>query len=514
MKSHVIGVAFTALAILLIPRPHSEAEAGQVSGVSELDRPVSPSEKAFLLVQLDRIQPPDRIRDLSGYSRRQLELGGGFYGMMPDQLADPDSIPVPEDAESRLAAAICLAKQRQENRAALAQLNPDYPSFFRDESLADFLAGIPAWEESPAGSPSILDLELDVSALRGFLEALADGEISAAEAASLAGLPSNRAMLRHRRDLGYVPEPLPDTGSLAQMIMMAGSADPLDRLWCWLNSQNDFGYADLVQNAEGYDRLLAELDNHGDALIEAALTRIAAYTPADVPFQTTFALTVGWAIRGWTTPEMAGLNIEQVKDDWPYLFGTMVEETYHRLQLELFPATKGMPAEEFSDLVSIDTGDPRYDRLYEIVTYTVAEGAANLVRGPYAASDLAGKAPAGAELLARFVREVVGEGDLDSADALINEGLQGNGPLYGLGWELAGQIDDNEGAQAVGVYQQQGSVTFFLRGAELAAATGDPLLSPEVMAAVKDLETRLGGPTRESGVPLTETEQEKQRHDP
>ena len=367
MKSNIGRGAMAALAIILISLPTPAIEAGQDSGMSELDQLVSPSEKDFLLTELARIQPPERIRDLAGYSQRQLDLGGGFYGMMPDQLADPDSIPVPADDESRLAAALHLARQRQANTAALAQVNADYPASFRGASLAEFLAGIEG--ETSAN----LGLELDASALQGFFGALADGEISATEATALAELPSNQAMLRHRRNLGYVPEPLPDTDSLARMIMMAGSTDPLDRLWCWLSSQNAFDYADLSQNAVDYELLLDELDSHGDALVDGALARIAGYTPADIECETTFALTVGWAIRGWATPDMAGLNIEQVKDDWPYLFGTMIEETYHRLQLERFPSAQDTPAGDFSDLVAVDTGDARYDRPFEIVFYTVGQ---------------------------------------------------------------------------------------------------------------------------------------------
>ena len=100
----------TVFALLLISLPRPVVEAGQGSGVPELDQLVSPSEKDFLLAELARIQPPVRIRDLAGYSQRQSDLGGGFYGMMPDQLADPDSIPVPKDEESLLAAAVCLAR--------------------------------------------------------------------------------------------------------------------------------------------------------------------------------------------------------------------------------------------------------------------------------------------------------------------------------------------------------------------------------------------------------------------
>jgi hypothetical protein len=275
------------------------------------------------------------------------------------------------------------------------------------------------------------------------------------------------------------------------MIRMAGSADPLDRLWCWINPQNAFGYADLAQNVGDYLHFLSELEDHGEHLVTAVLMQIKNYSPADLRLEARFAFTVGWAIRGWVTPKMAGLNLEQVKDDWDLLFGTLVEETYHRLQLELCPTTTGKPAREFSDLVAIETGDARYDRLYEIVTYTVLEGAASLVRGQFAAADLADKAPVGAELMARFVNQIVEQGDLESADALISEGLQGNGPLYGLGWKLASLIAERNGERAIGEYQKLGPVRFFLFGATLAVESGKPLLTPEVVAAIDTLETCL-----------------------
>ncbi len=482
---------FLALVLSVTSALMIEIAWGQGVLTSELDQLVTPAEKEFLLSELARIQPPERLRELADYGQRQSDLGGGFFGMMPDQLADPDSIPVPTDAEGRLEAALCLARQRRDNLAALEQLNPDYATSFRGNSLAEFLERISKEEPTDGDNLANLSLELDVSALKGFIVALADGEVSADEAASLAALPSNQAMLQHRRDLGYVPEPLPDTESLAALIRTAGSTDPLDRLWCWINSQNAFDYADLVQNEDDYRLLISELESHGDSLVDAALARIAEYTPPGIEFEATFAMTVGWAIRGWVTPEMAGLNIEQTKDDWHFLFGTMVEETYHRLQLELFPTPTGAPARDFDELVGIDTGDLRYDRLFEIVTYTIAEGAANKVRGPFAATDLEAKAPAGAELMARFVRQVVSEGDLEAADALINEGLKGNGPLYGLGWKLADLIAEREGSQAVGKLQQQGPVAFFLHGASLSAETGKPLLGPEVTAAVDSLKLRL-----------------------
>lgn len=218
---------------------------------------------------------------------------------------------------------------------------------------------------------------------------------------------------------------------------------------------------------------------------------IESYTPSDVRFEVRFAFTVGWAVRGWSTPEMSGLNLEQVKDDWDHIFGTLVEETFHRLQLQLCPTATGEPARELSNLLAIETGDTRYDRLYEIITYTVLEGSANLVRRRFAASDLADNAAAGAQLITRFVDQVVAQGDLESADALISEGLPGNGPLYRLGWKLASLIAERDGKRAVGEYQQQGPVAFFLRAADIADASGRPLLTPEVVAAADILRSRL-----------------------
>jgi hypothetical protein len=461
---------------------------------SEQDELVTPAEKQFLLTELNRVRPPARLRELSHYGQRQLELGGGFYGMLPDQLANPDSIVLPIDTGGYLDAAFYLARQRSINLAALRQINPDYTLTFRGESLPDFLERMSLEETATGESTGGLTLELDTSALTGFFDALADGEVKMEEATALATLPSNQAMLAHRRNLGYVPEPLPDTESLAEMIRMAGSADPLDRLWCWINPQNAFGYADLVNDVEGYSRFLSEFDSHRERLVAAVLGQIAGFTSADLRFEGRFAFTAGWAIRGWATPEMAGLNLEGVKDDWDHLFGTLVEETYHRLQLELCPTTTGKKAREFSDLVALDSGDARYDRLYEIVTYTVLEGAANLVRGRFAATDLTDKAPAGAEIMSRFVDQVVEKGDMESADGLISEGLQGNGPLYGLGLKLASLIAERDGKQAIGEYQKLGPVRFFQHGATLAVENGEPLLTPDVMAAVDTLGTHLASP--------------------
>ncbi|MCK5406861.1 MAG: hypothetical protein KAJ37_05385, partial [Candidatus Krumholzibacteria bacterium] len=134
---------------------------GQRIQAIELDELVIPAEKKFLLTELARVQPPERLRELSNYGQHQLELGGGFYGMLPEQLADRDSIPVPTDESGRLKAALCLARQRRINLDALRQVNPDYALAFRGESLPDFVDRV-ALEGSQANRPPDgLSLELD-----------------------------------------------------------------------------------------------------------------------------------------------------------------------------------------------------------------------------------------------------------------------------------------------------------------------------------------------------------------
>jgi hypothetical protein len=128
---------------------------------------------------------------------------------------------------------------------------------------------------------------------------------------------------------------------------------------------------------------------------------------------------------------------------------------------------------------------------HEILVYTVAEGAANRVRGPWADLTLADRAPLGADLLARFVEEVVRGGDIEKADDLMGEGLRNNGPLYGLGWVLAGRIEASEGPRAVGTWQGKGAEAFVLRANALATEAGEPLLAAEVVAAIRELQQKM-----------------------
>ena len=336
--------------------------------------------------------------------------------------------------------------------------------------------------------PAGMSLDIDDSVVSAFLTALEDGRVTPKEARAIAELPANRQMLEHRINLGYVPPPLPTTGTLAEMIRMAGSQDPLDRLWCWVNPHNFFDYADIVQHRKAYARLLSEIETNKARMEGAVLSRIASYAPEGQTFHGRICLTVEPWIRGWATADTAGINLEFFKDNWKALLATMTHETYHRLQLQMCGTANDRPARTFEDLAAAGLDDARFDHLYEAVAYTALEGSASLVGGT-GANSTPGE---GARLMKDFVRRVVDEGDCGVADSLLSRGLKSNGPLYALGLYCAQLVSQNDGTRAVGKLLAAGPDKLILRALELDGRKQSPLIDGEVGTALWRLEGLIG----------------------
>jgi hypothetical protein len=199
-----------------------EAHAARARGLeelAELKKLLSLEDARFLLEQLSRLSNPKEIQRLSDYQRRQEEWGAGFHGMLPEQLAE--KIPIPEDFSSLVKVALLLARVRARNLEALEEVNPNYPLEFKGQPFPALTvkARPPGWE-----------LEFDLSAIRGILALFRKEEIALEEAKAVAALPAFHEMIRHRRDLGYLPEPLITEEGLAQLLERAASRAPLDML--------------------------------------------------------------------------------------------------------------------------------------------------------------------------------------------------------------------------------------------------------------------------------------------
>ncbi len=444
---------------------------------NQLEQLTTAGERAFLMRQLEALEPPTDIQRLAGLQKWQDELGGGFYGLMPAQLTNARAIPIPESEQGSMAAALLLARQREANLKRIREMNGNFPTAFTGARIP------PLSGRGPAG----MKLEIDDVVIAEFLKALDSGRVSAEEANAIARLPANQEMLKHRAALGYVPAPLPTTDSLSKMIMHAGSQDPVDRLWCWINPHNYFDYADVVQHAKEFKRLLSEIDSHKTALEGAVLSRISAYAPAGQTFNGRICLTVEPWIRGWATAYTAGMNLEFFKDDWESLLGTMSHETYHRLQLRMCGTASGKKPETFEDLASADLGDERYDRLYEAVSYTALEGTASVVGRTGSKATPA----EGADLLGTFVKKVIQGRDPKAADAIINEGLKSNGPLYALGIYCTHLVEQKFSRREVGRLLSQNPCLLIVRAAEEDAKKAEPLLDAETREALMALWKRI-----------------------
>jgi len=433
---------------------------------------------AQLLSLCCQLTPPERVAELGMLEARQIELGAGFLGMLPDQI--PEDLPIPKDVTASLALAQRLAQIRNRSVEAVKKAMPQYPLAFMGQ---DFDAA------PPGEVPATWNLTIDAGGILSALDAFDAGGVTHDAALAIANMSAFVEMMRHRRELGYVPEPLIDADGLAWCLMHAASDDPIDALWKWLHPQNLFDLSDLYAHRARYRRLIDQLVD-GDALANAILSRLAPYAPANASFEDRFAFAVGWGIRGWATEASGGLNIEHVKDDIAHLLETLVHETYHRLQAHVALAHPGMDKIDFDRITSYPFEQAADARLYRALAYVMLEGSATYVAavtGPTGAHPAAWKndMTLGLDLIER-VEALPADADDEATDGLLNEGLRSNGPFYGLGAQLSANLVASAGPQALGVALIGGAPTFVLRA--LAGREAAPMISHAALEHIKRLD--------------------------
>jgi hypothetical protein len=400
--------------------------------------------------------------------------------LLPDQLVDPQAIPIPEDEAGLLRAAGVLAMQRRTNREALARLEMPVRYWVRGFSPAS---------ETPSSSG--LQLVIDWSVVRGFLEALEDGEVTIDEARSIARLPANREMMTAINRANAPTDPRLTVESLAVLIAAAGSRDPLDRLWCWLNPVNQLGYADIVMNEERYRLMLEDFDLHAEDVRTAVLERVSLVAPSGVDVNLCFALTFCGLAQDWETNEMVGANVVQLKDDWDLLTAAIAEQAVRRLLPRFCRSVIDGPRDSYADLVCSGLADERYDGLFELISATVLEGVVHLAGCPTCRVSEAPRAALGVEYIEGFIREVVEGCHVIAADDYLCEGMCEEGPLYHLGKYLARTVIDHDGAGAVGSLLEKGPIAVLDRVWEIERERGFGVLTEEMMSALGGLSVRL-----------------------
>ncbi|WP_456440450.1 DUF5700 domain-containing putative Zn-dependent protease [Caldithrix abyssi] len=423
--------------------------------IYELKTLLSQEEAHFLLRQLHRLAAPRDLRRLSELEREQAQHGGGFFGIVPDYFADPDSIPFPDNFDHLIETALYLAQIRQQNRQIVSNPAFQFPLAFRGEPLPPV--------EGKSGR-SNLQLYFDFSAIEAVLHLFALPEISFQQARQVAEQKTFREMLLHRRNLGYLPEPLPDSKDLAQFIFRAASRDPVAEIWKWLNPWNNFGLADLYCQQEDYRRLISYWKANRAQLETLLVRRLARCAPADIQFSDTVSFAVNFGIRSWATSSSLGTNLIQFKDHYPLMLRTIAHESFHRLQLQICPvpsSRKKKKTREFEDLVASDFPEEADRKFYQALSYIMLEGTATYVGGVDSSWVPPAKIRAGRALLEEVVTALYQEKDFDRYEALINQGLKSNGPFYALGYAMSQAIAARYGSEKLGRLLQQGSLAFF-----------------------------------------------------
>ncbi len=412
-------------------------------------------EARFLFRQLINLPQPQAILALRDIQSKQQELGGAFFGVIPEQISRDDTLPVPDDFRNLLRCAAFLAGKRQQALEAIA--GTGYPLHFEGNHF-------PELQNAPA--PAAMTLELDLSAVEDLAAYFAGNSPSAGRAREIAGEPSFREMLKHRKNLGYIPEPVTDAQGLAWFIRQAAADQPLNNIWKWMNPWNYFNFADFALNLENYRTVIADLAGNREKIENDVLHRIGLFAPPHVEFHDHSGFAVNWGIRGWATARTGGMNLVQFKDNYKFMFRTLIHETYHRLQLKICPVDSSRPDKtprEFEDLFYFGFSRDTDRRFYQALSLIMLEGTASYVGGIDPAVNVREQAAEAMHILRRFYRAVYEDRNFEEAEKLENSGLRSNGPFYQLGYFLTGEIVRSDGGQAVGRLLNKGAPFFFRR---------------------------------------------------
>lgn len=414
-----------------------------------------------LIKQLDTLES---IKELFRIQQKQAELGGGFYGVIPDPIESPEQIPIPDTPDKFLDLLSYLSQIRDEQRKIVA--GTGFP--------VDFLGR--NYVPKDVKSSGRIKIILDLHAVREVLDYLAKENPTLEEAREIAGGEIFTEMIKHRNSLGYVPGPEFTTEFLANFLFFAASKESIYEIWKQLNPWNFFDFADIACNRDDYERVLNELEENKDNIEARISAKIEKYVPEDFEFQERFVFSVGWAIRGWATGKYGGINIEHIKDNYDFLLDIIIHETFHRIQAILYPGNEG---KEFR-MLEKPLKDKGKDALYKAITYVFLEGSATYVqKGDFPVEDIS-DVQAGVELFKELYNTIFQQKKYDELEKFLNRGLRSNGPFYALGHYMSYIIDKKYGNKAIADCLKKRSQKFF----KLFADTEEGRIFPEEIKEV------------------------------
>lgn len=307
--------------------------------------------------------------------------------------------------------------------------------------------GRPFEVKAVSGGPYDWTFQLETEPAKRMLGLLASPVTSDAAYRSLGG-PAFEAMYQHRSQ-DFYPAPM-TRERLAMAFALASGDDPVVRYYRFANPLGLLDLNDVAMHRARYEEIVRTLDLRSAELVQTVQAMIDPYIPAGTKFERTVYLMFGDGADGWASSEIAGLDLEYFKDDYPRLINLLAHETYHVAQdaarrKDTLPSKAGAGS-------AAGIFHRGMDALFH-------EGTASLIFPPSEQDEAdRGKIIAtGVDLLQRLSKT----DDAREAQNLVNEGTRGGGPFYFVGAEMSRMIVADGGAKALAGTLKCGGLCFF-----------------------------------------------------
>jgi len=432
-----------------------------ITQINNLEKNLSLKEARFLFIQLSSLKNPSDIIHLSKIERDQNQSGGGYYGYIPDYFKNPDKIPVPENFNSIIVCANFLANTRKQIDRTIARSNFQYNrKFFKQE-----ISAVNKEKINPG-----IQIDINTDAVMDVLKHFINQDLTIEIATDIANHPSFQQMLMNRKEIGYIPNPLPDTNDLAKFIYTAGSSDPVSMIWKWLNPWNCFGFADLYINSAKYCEMMSEINSNKDNLLSSIKLRIGRYLPEDFKYQDQIDLGVNWGILNWSTENQIGINIVHLKNDYAAFKKIISRQLFRKIQIHILKEMNNISPDNDIQINEIIAGNYKniYDQLFHEVLFKIfLEGTSAYAAGKEKSWIIIDGYKYGRDLFNSIYFSLYTNVDLKTVEYCESQGFSPNGPLIAIGYQMTKVLVKQYGHQIIYESLRNNFLEFYIKYIEI-----------------------------------------------
>lgn len=452
-----------------------------IAQINNLEKNLSLKEARFLFIQLSSLKNPSDIAHLSKIESDQNKSGGGYYGYIPDYFKNPNKIPIPENFESIIACANFLTNTRTQINRIITRSNFQYNKTF----LKQEISAVNKAETHP-------DIQIDINtdAVMDVITHYINQNITMETATDIASHPSFQQMLKNRKEIGYIPEPLPDTNDLAKFIYIAGSNDPVSMIWKWINPWNCFGFADLYMNSTKYCEIVSEINSNKEYLISSIKSRIGRYLPEDFKYQDQIDLGVNWGVLNWSTEKQIGINIVHLKNDYSAFKRIVSKQLFRKIQIHIIKEMKNISPDDDIQINKIIAVNYKniYDQLFSEVLFQIfLEGTSAYAAGKEKSWIIADGYKFGRDLLNSIHFSLYNTVNLKTVKYCESQGFSPNGPLVAIGYQMTKVLVKQYGHQIIYETLASNFLDFFIKYIEIEKEYGKEkikIFDPDVVEKI------------------------------